>query len=90
MPEPSSGDYVSRIQEYQQRLERLTEAARSEFERQAPEVLDKMAATARNIAQRFDEMAREARRRAAEKEGAESAGVSERAPEGETEDTFGL
>lgn len=86
MPEPSSGDHVTRIQEYQQRLERLTEAARSEFERQAPEVLDKMAATARNIAQRFEEMAHEARRRAAENEPLGQHPASS----GETEDTFGI
>jgi uncharacterized protein YukE len=82
MAEPT-GDYVSRIQEYQQRLEKLTEAAREGFERQAPEVLEKMAATARNIAQRFDEMARDTRQRAErEKEATpESAGTFDRAPE---------
>ena len=40
------------------------EDARGEVERQAPDVLDRMAATARNIAQRLDEMAGEARQRA--------------------------
>jgi hypothetical protein len=57
--------------------------AREGIERQAPDVLDKMAATARNIAQRLDDMAREARqRRAEEKEAApEPGGTSDRAAE---------
>jgi hypothetical protein len=87
MPEPSSGDYISRIQDYQERLEKLAEIARSEFERQAPEVLERMAATARAIAQRFEEMAHEARRRAEEKE---PLGQPSTPPSGETEDTFGI
>jgi hypothetical protein len=81
MPEPS-GDYLSRLQEYKQRLEGLMEDARGEIERQAPDVLDRMAATARNIAQRLDEMASEARQRAAG-QGAPpaSAGTAEPPPE---------
>lgn len=62
MAEPSS-DYLSRLQEYKQRLEGLAADARVGIERQAPDVLDKMAATARNIAQRLDDMATEARQR---------------------------
>jgi hypothetical protein len=86
MPEPPNGDYVSRLQEYKERLESLIDGAREEFERQAPDVLDKMAATARNIAQRFEEMAHEARRRAAENEPLGQHPASS----GETEDTFGI
>jgi hypothetical protein len=81
MTEPR-GDYLSRLQEYKQRLEGLVEDARGGIERQAPDVLDKMAATARNIAQRLDDMAGEARQRAEETEATpESAGTSDRAPE---------
>jgi hypothetical protein len=46
----------------------LVEAAREGLERQTPEVLDKLAATARNMAQRLDDMASEARRTRTEKE----------------------
>jgi len=80
MPE-SSGDYLSRVQEYKQRLESLMGDAREGIERQAPDVLDKMAATARNIAQRLDDMASDARQRAEESEAPESAGTSDRVPE---------
>lgn len=81
MAEPSS-DYLSRLQEYKQRLEGLAADARVGIERQAPDVLDKMAATAKNIAQRLDDMATEARQRT---EGPdvtpESAGTSGPPPE---------
>src|SRR5215204_4358824 len=81
MPEQSH-DQLSRLQEYQQRLEKLMEAAREGFERQTPKVLDKLAATARNMAQRLDDMAGEARRTRAEKQARpESAGTSAPAPE---------
>ena len=63
-----SRDYLARIQEYKQRLENLVLDAQEGIDRQAPEVLDGMATTARNIARRLDEMAAEARRRAAERE----------------------
>jgi hypothetical protein len=59
----TSEDHLSRLQEYKQRLEGLVADARGQVERQAPDVLDKMAATARNIAQRLDDMASEARHR---------------------------
>jgi hypothetical protein len=76
MTEPS-GDHASRVQEYKQRLENLLVDAQGAIDRQAPDVLDKMAATARNLAQRLDDMARDARQRAAEKEATpESAGTS--------------
>ena len=58
----------SRLQEYQKRLEELMESAREGIGRQTPDVLDKLAATANNIAQRLEDMASEARHRAAEKE----------------------
>jgi hypothetical protein len=72
-----SNEQSSRLQEYQKRLEELMESAREGIDRQAPEVLDKLAATARNLAQRLDDMARDARHRAAEKEATpESAGTA--------------
>ena len=77
-----SGDYLSRLQEYKQRLEGLVDEAREQVERQAPDALDKMAATARNIAQRLDDMASDARHRAEEREATpESAETSDREPE---------
>ena len=72
---------LPRLQEYQQRFEKLMEGARNEFGRQAPEVLDKLAATAKSIGQRLEEMASEARRTQQEKEARPgSAGNSEPAP----------
>ena len=77
-----SGDYLSRLQEYKQRLEGLVDEAREQVERHAPDALDKMAATARNIAQRLDDMASDARQRAEERDATpESAETSDRAPE---------
>ena len=38
-----SGDYLSRLQEYKQRLEGLMDEAREQVGRQAPDALDKMA-----------------------------------------------
>jgi hypothetical protein len=61
-------DQAPRLQEYQQRFEKLMEGARQEFGRHAPEILDKLAATAKNIGQRLEEMASEARRTQEEKE----------------------
>ena len=82
MQEPS-GDYISRLQEYKQRLEGLIDEAREGIERQAPDVLATMAATARNIAQRLDDMASEARQRRAEEAGTppEGGGTPDPAPE---------
>ena len=85
MSEPS-GDYLSRLQEYKQRLEGLTEDARGEIERQAPDVLDKMAAMARNIAQRLDEMAGEARKRAAGQEAPPESGGTPEPPPGRADE----
>ena len=62
MAEPSD-DFRSRVQDYKQALEDLLVDAQEAIERQAPEVLDKAAATARNLAQRLDDLAVEARRR---------------------------
>jgi hypothetical protein len=72
-----SNEQFSRLQEYQKRLEELMGSAREGIDRQTPEVLDKLAATAKSIAQRFEDMASDARQRAAEKEATpESAGTS--------------
>jgi hypothetical protein len=66
-----------RLQEYQKRLEELMESAREGIERQTPDVLDKLAATANDIARRLEDMARDARQRAAEREATpESAGTA--------------
>jgi hypothetical protein len=61
--------------------------AQGALDRQAPDVLDKMAGTARNIAQRLDDMARDARQRVEETEATrEPAGTSDLAlePPGES------
>ncbi len=63
-----SDDYLSRIQDYKQRLENLLVEAQGSIDRQAPDVLDKMAATARNIALRLDDMASDARQRSQDTE----------------------
>jgi DNA repair exonuclease SbcCD ATPase subunit len=67
MPDQTD-DQRSRLQDYQERLEKLMATAREEVGRQAPEALEKLAAIARNIGQRLDEMASEARRTRAEQE----------------------
>ena len=69
MVEPSD-DLRSRVQDYKQALEDLLVDAQESIERQAPEVLDKAAATARNLAQRLDDLAAEARRRREDQESA--------------------
>jgi hypothetical protein len=77
-----SDDQFSSFQHYQQRLEELMGTAREGIQRQAPEVLDKAAATANNIARRLEAMANDARQRSAKDEATpESAGTSEVAPE---------
>ena len=63
-----SDDFRSRVQDYKQALEDLLVDAHEAIERQAPEVLDKAAATARSLAQRIDDLAAEARRRREEQE----------------------
>jgi hypothetical protein len=88
-PEPHGGGtetaeqghgQASGVQEYQQRFEKLMEAARKEFGRRSPEVLDKLAATANNIARRLEAVASDARQRAADEKSAPAAGTSEVAP----------
>ena len=72
-----SNKQPSRLQEYQKRLEELIGSGREGIERQTPDVLDKLAATAKDIARRLEDMARDARQRAAEREATpESAGTS--------------
>jgi hypothetical protein len=83
---PPSGAYLSLfpVATYRERLEGLMDAAWQGVEQQAPEALEKMAVTARNIAERLDELATEARQRVKEREGAsDAAGTSERGPEPE-------
>jgi hypothetical protein len=63
-----SDDFRSRVEEYMKGLESLLVEAQGAIDRQAPEVLDKAAAAARNISQRLDQMAGEARHRAQERE----------------------
>jgi hypothetical protein len=70
------------IDQYQERLWELMGSAREEIDRQVPQILDTFAATAKNVAERFEDMASDARqRRAAEEARPESAETSERAPE---------
>jgi hypothetical protein len=81
MAEPSR-DYRSRVQEYMRGIENLLVDAQVAIDRQAPDVLDRLAVTARNIARRLDDIASEARQRAEEREAMpESAGTSDRPSE---------
>jgi hypothetical protein len=66
MAEPR--DFRSRAQEYKQGLEDLLVEAQVAIDRQAPDLLDKVAAGARNVAQHLDDLASEARRRAEQRE----------------------
>ena len=75
-------DQLPRINEYQQRLAQFMESAREGLERKAPEALDRLAGTARSIAQRLDHMADDARQRRTENAATSSSTV---APEGATE-----
>ena len=78
----SSDDYRSRVQEYKQGLENLLVDAQEAIDRQAPDLLDKAAATARNLAQRLDHLAMESRRRAEAREATpKSGGTSDRPTE---------
>jgi hypothetical protein len=60
-----------------QRFENLIARAREAVDQYGPGVLDTMAATARNIAERLDDMAIDARQRAAEKEATRKPGPTE-------------
>ncbi len=63
-----SDDYRSRVQGYIDGIESLLVDAQVAIDRQAPDVLDKAAAAARNIAQRLDDIASDARQRAEDRE----------------------
>jgi hypothetical protein len=81
---PASGTYLSLfpVATYRERLEGLMDAAWQGVEQQAPEALEKMAATARDIAERLDELAIDARRRVQERRGNPGTGrTSERGTE---------
>jgi uncharacterized protein (DUF3084 family) len=76
-----SDDLLSRLQQYEKRVEEWLDNVKEDIEREAPEVLDKLASTAKDIAQRLDDMANGARQKRAEKEGTpEPAGTSEATP----------
>ena len=64
----SSDDFRSRVEEYKKGLESLLVDAQVAIDRQAPDLLDRAAGTARNLAQRLDDIAAEGRRRAEERE----------------------
>jgi|RhiMethySRZTD1v2_1073278.scaffolds.fasta_scaffold04088_5 hypothetical protein len=81
----SSDDFRSRVQEYKQGLEDLLVDAQVAIDRQAPDLLDKVAATARNVAQHMDELASEARRRAEQREATPDAATPGPASEAESE-----
>jgi hypothetical protein len=81
---PYSGSYLSLfpVATYAERLEGLMDAAWQGVEEQAPDALEKMAATARNIADRLDELAMEARQRLRQRqEAADGPDVSQPGPE---------
>ena len=75
-----SDKQASRLKEYQKRLEELMAAAREGIDRQAPEVLEKLAATASDIARRLEDMARDARQRAAGQEAAATSAAPDSQP----------
>jgi hypothetical protein len=77
---PGPRDYRSRVQDYKQALEDLLVEAQGEVDRRAPEVLDKAATTARNLAQRLDDLASESRRRAEEREASPESGETSDRP----------
>jgi hypothetical protein len=83
MTEPSD-DFRSRVEEYKQGLENLLVDAQVAIDRQAPELIEKVAAAARNLAQRLDGIATEARRRADEREAAPGPGGPEPTSESES------
>jgi hypothetical protein len=63
--------------DYTQRVEKLMARAREAVDQYGPGVLDTMAATARTIAERLDDMSSDARQRAAEKEATREPGPAE-------------
>jgi hypothetical protein len=76
----AGGDRHSRLQDYQERIEQLMASAREGVERQAPDVLEKGAATARSIAERLDNMARDVRQKRAGKDSAPASGETAERP----------
>jgi hypothetical protein len=81
----SSDDFRSRVQEYKQGLEDLLVETQGAIDRQAPDLLDKVAATARNLAQHLDDLASEARRRAEQREATPDTATPGPASEAQTE-----
>ena len=81
-------DQSSRRQDFERRLEEWINAARGGIERQAPDVLDKLAATARDLARRLDDLASDARQKRAEKDAAPEAGTASK-PEAQTAEAAG-
>jgi hypothetical protein len=79
----ASGDFLLfPLATYIERLDSLVDVVWQGIEEQAPDALAKMADTARNIAERLDEMASEARQRVEERElASETGGTSEPGPE---------
>jgi len=77
-----SDDFRSRVQGYKQGLEDLLVDAQVAIDRQAPDLLDKAATTARNLAQRLDDLARESRQRAEEQEATPESGETSDRPTG--------
>jgi hypothetical protein len=84
---PGSGDYLSffPLSTYRERLDSLIDGVWQGVGHQAPDALEKMAATARSIAERLDEMAVDARQRMEEMEETErtrkAAGTEDPGPE---------
>jgi hypothetical protein len=70
---------------YKQGLEDLLVEAQGAIDRQAPELLDKVATTARNLAQHLDDLASEARQRAEQREATPDAATPEPASGSESE-----
>ncbi len=81
-----SDDFRSRVEEYKKGLENLLVDAQVAIDRQAPDLLDRAAGTARNLAHRLDDIAAEARRRAEEREATPETATPEPASESESED----
>jgi hypothetical protein len=79
----ASGDFLLfPLATYIERLDSLVNVVWQGIEQQAPDALEKMADTARNIGERLDEMASDARQRVEQKERtSETAATSEPGPE---------
>jgi hypothetical protein len=64
MTDPGS-DPSPRVERWDERIEQWMEDLRAEVERAAPEVLGELAAAAKNIAGRLDDLAEQARKKQA-------------------------